>query len=105
MNAKLIAIHAPPAPKCFETRDIWVEYLASADQAVVGKQPKRNDSRASAWPFVDGKYNPHFAFCSDCPAKHAHAMFVAKRCDFKAYVASLTPAAPTEAEGACSSST
>jgi hypothetical protein len=83
VNLKLVAIHAPPAPKCFAARDIWVEYLHSAQQAAVGPKVK---------PFVDGRYNPQYPFCRDCPAKHAHAMFLAKRCDFKAYVISLVPA-------------
>jgi hypothetical protein len=91
MNLKLIAIVAPPAPKCFEARDIWVEFLHSAQQAASGNE---------AQPFIDGKYNPRYPFCSDCPAKHAHAMFVAKRCDFKGYVASLMPATAPETASA-----
>lgn len=91
MNRKLIAIVAPPAPKCFETRDIWVEYLISAEQGTHGK--KRG-------PFENGKYRPDFQFCKDCPAQHAHAMYVAGRCDWKGYVANLRASTPTTTEDA-----
>lgn len=90
MNAKLIAIHAPPAPKCFESRSLWVEYLTSAFKAAAGSNAVR--------PFVDEKYNPKFRFCNDCPAQHAHAMTVAKRCDYKSYVISITPVATPNPE-------
>jgi hypothetical protein len=104
VNAKFIRIVAPPAPQCFSTRDVWVEHLISAEQAFVGKKPVRVDGRNTARPFIDGKYNPHYQFCRDCTAKHAHEMTLAGKCAFKAYVASLLPAEPTK-EGACSSST
>lgn len=96
MNVKLIPIHAPPAPKCFETRDVWVSYLVSAHQAAAGgtKRASSQGGRSSnaIKPFVDGKYNSAYPFCRDCPAQHAHAMTVAGRCDFAGWVASITPA-------------
>jgi hypothetical protein len=101
LNIKLIPIQAPPAPKCFEARDIWVEYLISTQKALAGKKAtERADSRTSAQPFVNDRYNPHFAFCRDCPAKHAHAMSVEGRCDFKGYVASLTAGEKEQAHAA-----
>ena len=93
VTMRFIAIHAPPAPKCFESRDVWVSYLQSAHQAAVGNKVK---------PFVNGRYNPEYPFCRDCPAKHAHAMYVAGRCDPKGWVRSITP---VKEEGAQCSST
>ena len=88
MNLKLIAIHAPPAPKCFDTRSIWIEYLHSAQQSAAGGGRTSNAIK----PFVDGRYSPEYPFCRDCSARHAHAMTRAGRCDHKGYVASITPA-------------
>lgn len=96
MNIKLIAIHAPPAPKCFDTRSIWIEYLVSAQQAAVGSKVR---------PFVDGKYRTDFPFCQDCRAAHSHAMYVAGRCDWRGYIASITPPTPETQEAAQCSST
>jgi hypothetical protein len=82
MDRSVIFIKAPPAPACFETRGQWVEFLRSAQAA--GK----------VLPFKDGAYRPEFQFCSDCPAKHAHAMHLQGRCDPKGYRAKLMAARP-----------
>lgn len=87
MNRSVIWLKAPPAPRCFESRSLWVEFLDSAQSA--GK----------VLPFKNGEYRPDFQFCSDCSAQHAHEMHLQGRCNPKAYRASLIPAAP-QGEGA-----
>lgn len=73
----LMAQIAPPAPPCFGTRDIWVEYLASA--AASQKQTKVFEMEPVL--LLDPpRVNPHYRFCSDCNAQHSLRMEFAGRC-------------------------
>lgn len=95
MQRKTIQILAPVAPKCFSSRDQWIEYLLDAQvsrkdhtsrKAHSSRKDKGDTDRR---PFVDGKYRTGFSFCADCNAQHALAMTNAGRCDFQGYVADL----------------
>jgi hypothetical protein len=86
MDRRVIFLKAPPAPRCFESRSQWVEFLSSAQAA--GK----------VLPFKGGEYRPEFQFCSDCSAQHAHAMHLQGRCDPNTYRANLMATAPATAE-------
>lgn len=74
---RVIPILAPPAPKCFDARDVWVSYLQSAQSV----------PRASERPFLGERYRPTFNFCKECPAHHREQREAEGRCDFDAYVA------------------
>jgi hypothetical protein len=81
---------APPAPRCFSARDIWISYLTTAQEV----------DKDSARPFgPDGQYRPDFAFCRDCASKHAAVMTLEGRCDYHGYVAGLK----AQEEATCSS--
>lgn len=73
MRPAKVFVIAPPAPKCFETRTQWVEYLASAQGS--GKTK----------PFKREQYQTNFNFCLDCTQIKAHEMTRQSRCDFKAH--------------------
>ena len=77
--ALVISIQAPPAPKCFESRDRWVIYLESAQAA---RKPGRK-------PFEGGQYRPGFDFCVDCSPSHRALMAGQLRCAPRVYAASL----------------
>lgn len=79
MKAKFIPIAAPTAPRCFSSRDQWVQYLISAQRH---PKPERR-------PFVGEEYRAGFCFCRDCPAIHRAEMEDRRRCDFDGYVASV----------------
>lgn len=79
MNRRVIPIAAPKAPKCFPSRDQWVQYLISAQKHF---KPERR-------PFVGEQYRPTFSFCRDCPAEHRQQMEGEGRCGFESYVASV----------------
>lgn len=78
---KLIPTLAPPAPRCFSTRDIWIEML------VVAQKCKAESKR----PFVDGRYVPSFNFCSGCTPDYQAQMTALKRCDPNGYRRALQP--------------
>lgn len=56
---------APPAPPCFDARDIWISYLMSAIEV-------QDESNRNRGPLVrvDGRLtsdlDPTFSFCADC---------------------------------------
>lgn len=78
MNRKIILIVAPVAPRCFSSRDQWVEYLTSA----------QDHFKPSRRPFDEAQnYRPGFHFCKDC-AFHYQAMREAEgRCKPHDYTA------------------
>lgn len=78
--ARVIALQAPPSPKCFDSRDRWVIYLESAQAA---RKPGRQ-------PFDDGIYRPLFNFCTDCSPEWKAQMVAELRCAAEAYIATLT---------------
>lgn len=78
--ARVIAIQAPPSPRCFESRDRWVIYLEAAQAA---RKPGRK-------PFEDGIYRPFFNFCTDCSPQWKAQMVAELRCTAEAYIATLT---------------
>ena len=78
--ARVIAIQAPPFPKCFDSRDCWVMYLEAAQAA---RKPGRQ-------PFDDGIYRPLFNFCTDCSLEWKAQMVAELRCAAEAYIATLT---------------
>jgi len=71
----LIQQLAPPAPPCFETRLVWVEFLCSAAEETKGGRLGPIDARVQPV-----KFNAQFDFCRGCLAKHALAMLAAGRC-------------------------
>lgn len=71
MNRKVISIMAPPSPKCFEARDIWLSFLESSMEI----------KSASTKPFRDGKYQPAFNYCAPCTTAHRRQMVGEKRCN------------------------
>ncbi len=79
MKAKVIAMAAPEAPRCFSSRNQWVQYLVSAQRH---PKPERR-------PFVTDEYRAGFCFCRDCPATHRADMEDRGRCDFEGYVAQV----------------
>lgn len=81
VDRKHIFMVAPPAPKCFDSRGQWAEFLTSAQAA--GKVK----------PFKDGQYRPEFGFCADCSSAHAAEMTRQGRCQAVAYQRSLQVAA------------
>lgn len=78
--ARVIAIQAPPSPKCFDSRDRWVLYLESAQAT---RKPARK-------PFEDGIYRPFFNFCTDCNETWKAQMGAELRCTAESYIAALT---------------
>ena len=82
---RLLAAEAPPAPKCFESRDGWLTYLASAQ--VVRK--------GSARPMTDdGLYRTNFNYCKDCCESWAAQMTKEGRCIRPAPIQPPTKPAP-----------
>lgn len=71
MNRKVISIMAPPAPKCFQARDIWLSFLASSMEI----------KSASTKPFRDGRYQPEFNYCAPCTPAHRRQMVAERRCN------------------------
>lgn len=74
---------APPSPACFESRDIWLQFLASADAV--------KDNAGGPQPFINGAWNPHFHPCTDCTREFETEMVRARRCQRGAF--SWTPPA------------
>ena len=70
MNRQLISIKAPPSPKCFEARDIWLSFLQSLMEI----------KTASTKPFRDDQYQPAFNFCAQCTPEHRRQMVHERRC-------------------------
>lgn len=69
---------APHAPPCFASRDIWVEFLASA--AAVQVTPGGTEDPLLI--HADGRveFNHRLNFCADCPAVFALRMDRLGRC-------------------------
>lgn len=69
---------APPAPPCFASRDIWVEFLVSA--AAVQVTPGGTEDPLLI--HADGRveFNHRLNFCADCPAVFARQMDRQGRC-------------------------
>ena len=63
---------APMAAPCFDARDIWLQYLASAQHAKAGE--------GCVKPIVAGAWNPGFSPCGDCAAAHEREMRRQARC-------------------------
>lgn len=72
----------PPAPRCFDTRDVWVEFIASADACKDGERAPK------PW-LSNGQWNPEFHPCTDCLSEFETAMVAAHRCQRGAF--SWTP--------------
>lgn len=85
-SRRVIPIAAPPAPKCFPTRDLWVSFLQSA-QAVF---------RASERPFQGEHYRPTFNFCKECPASYRAQMEQEDRCELDSYAARVLADQPAQ---------
>lgn len=76
MARRVIPIHvAPQAPRCFPSRQIWLEYLQSAQDH---PNPKRR-------PFDGEHYKQDFNFCLECPPKYRRSMEIEMRCDYRIY--------------------
>jgi hypothetical protein len=71
MNAKLIAIHAPPTPACFPDRLQWVAYLVSAQEVKHGV----------VRPFKVGRFDEAFNHCADCDPAYRRQMLGEGRCN------------------------
>jgi hypothetical protein len=71
VNYKQALTAAPPTPDCFQDREQWAAYLASAQQ----------DKSVSRQPFKGSTYNPSFNFCDDCTLKHSTSMAHAGKCN------------------------
>lgn len=68
---------APPAPACFEARDIWLQYLDSAMDHRPGERGAR--------PVVKDAWNRRFSPCVDCEAGHEDRMRQQDRCERDAF--------------------
>lgn len=84
---RIIEIHAPQKPLCFDTRKAWIEYLESAQ--VSRKAPKSR-------PFVDARYRPDFNFCIDCSTQWSQRMKLADRCTPRTYIAEASARAAAQ---------
>ena len=62
----------PMAPPCFEARDIWVQFVASAQHAKAGE--------GCVKPILVGAWNPAFSPCGDCTVAHEREMRRQARC-------------------------
>ncbi len=83
---QVVAELAPPAPPCFEARDIWLRYLTSA-----ADMQRLSTRTAASGPIALGadgaldyaRLNPGFSFCTDCAltANERRILAERNRCD------------------------
>jgi len=70
MNIRLVLDVAPPTPACYPDRDMWSEYLLSAQRS----------RKVYALPFDGVVYRPSFNYCVDCSGEHKALMQASSKC-------------------------
>lgn len=75
-RADLTEFLAPPAPPCYPSRTVWIQWLRSTAEAKPGSNGPIKAERGEAPAF-----NFRLAFCADCSVAHRSQMLKEGKCD------------------------